>query len=160
MPYAGNTAPSGWLMCGGQLVSRATYAALFAIIGTTYGSGDGSTTFALPDLRGRVVAGRDNMGGNGSANRLTDKAGGLNGDILGDAGGSEVHTLVVDELPKHSHSFTYSEDQDVNAGGSSLPIKDMATTGLAKTLKTQDAGANAAHNNVQPTLILNYMIKT
>lgn len=61
--YAGSTAPTGWLLCYGQAVSRTTYAALYSAIGTTYGSGDGSTTFNLPDLRGRVVAGLDDMGG-------------------------------------------------------------------------------------------------
>lgn len=69
MAYAGATAPANWLLCHGQLVSRTTYAALFAAIGTTYGAGDGSTTFALPDGRGRVLVGRDNMGGT-AANRL------------------------------------------------------------------------------------------
>ena len=63
MPYAGATAPDGWLLCHGQAVSRTTYADLFGAIGTAYGPGDGSTTFNLPDLRGRVAAGRDDMGG-------------------------------------------------------------------------------------------------
>lgn len=67
--FGGSTAPAGWLLCAGQTVSRADYAALFAVIGTDYGEGDGSTTFALPDLRGRVPAGDDAMGGT-AANRL------------------------------------------------------------------------------------------
>lgn len=70
MAYAGATAPAGWLLCYGQAVSRTTYSALFAVIGTAYGAGDGSSTFSLPDLRGRVPAGRDNMGGS-AASRLT-----------------------------------------------------------------------------------------
>lgn len=69
VPYAGATAPSGWLLCFGQAVSRTTYAALFAAIGTSWGVGDGSTTFNLPDMRGRVAAGQDNMGGT-AAGRL------------------------------------------------------------------------------------------
>lgn len=68
-PFAGSAAPTGWLLCAGQAVSRTTYAALFTAIGTTWGAGDGSTTFNLPDMRGRVPAGADNMGGN-AANRL------------------------------------------------------------------------------------------
>lgn len=69
LPYAGGAAPANFALCFGQAVSRTTYAALFAIIGTTYGTGDGSTTFNLPDMRGRVAAGADNMGGT-AANRL------------------------------------------------------------------------------------------
>lgn len=68
--FAGTVAPQGWLMCFGQAVSRTTYANLFAKIGTTYGAGDGSSTFNLPDARGRVSAGKDNMGGT-TAGRLT-----------------------------------------------------------------------------------------
>lgn len=68
-PYAGSAAPTGWLLCHGQAVNRTTFAALFAVLGTTYGAGDGSTTFNLPDMRGRVVAGKDDMGGS-AANRL------------------------------------------------------------------------------------------
>jgi microcystin-dependent protein len=63
IPFAGTVAPSGWLMCYGQSVSRSSYAALFSVIGTSYGSGDGSTTFNVPDLRGRTTAGKDDMGG-------------------------------------------------------------------------------------------------
>src|SRR5690606_34297519 len=100
--YAGTTAPAGWLFCAGQAVSRSTYAALFAVIGTTYGSGNGSTTFNLPDLRGRVTAGRDNMGGT-SADRLTNKPGGVNGDVLGATGGAETQALIVSQLAKHFH---------------------------------------------------------
>src|SRR5688572_13618888 len=85
-PYAGGSAPDGYLLCDGSAVSRTTYAALFTAIGGNYGAGDGSTTFNLPDLRGRVVAGKDDMGGS-SANRLTDANDGLNGDTLGDTGG-------------------------------------------------------------------------
>jgi microcystin-dependent protein len=69
VPYAGSSAPTGWLLCFGQAVSRSTYAALFTAIGTTYGAGDGSTTFNLPDARGRVIAGKDDMGGS-AASRL------------------------------------------------------------------------------------------
>ena len=84
--YAGATAPTGWLLCYGQSILRATYATLFTAIGTTYGTASG-TTFNLPDMRGRVVAGQDDMGGT-SANRLTTP---INGDTLGAAGGTEAH---------------------------------------------------------------------
>jgi hypothetical protein len=104
-PYGGTTEPSNYLFCYGQDVNRTTYSDLFTAIGTTYGVGDGATTFALPDLRGRVVAGKDDMGGT-SANRLTDQSGGVNGDILGDSGGLETHTLTTAQLAAHRHGVT------------------------------------------------------
>lgn len=69
LPFAGSAAPAGWLLCAGQAVSRTTYAALFTAIGTSYGTGDGSTTFNLPDMRGRMPGGKDDMGGT-AANRM------------------------------------------------------------------------------------------
>src|SRR5688572_13958247 len=91
VPYAGSSAPTDWLLCDGSAVSRTTYANLFAVIGTTYGSGDGSTTFNLPDLRGRTVAGKDNMGG-AAANRITSGGSGIAGTTLGAVGGTQTHT--------------------------------------------------------------------
>src|SRR5687767_9072236 len=84
LPFAGSSAPTGWLFASGAAVSRTTYSELFGIIGTTYGTGDGSTTFNLPDLRGRVVAGRDDMVSD--ANRLTSAESGIDGNTLGAAG--------------------------------------------------------------------------
>jgi len=187
VPFAGLSAPANWLFCFGQNISRTTYAALFAAISTTYGAGDGSTTFTLPDLRGRVVAGQDDMGGS-SANRLTGQSGGLDGDALGAAGGAETHVLSEAQLAahdhlvdmgaaintgaggSHSHSFGYG---DRNKSGDGQAVSDLSHTGLTKTTSTVgshthtvdipafnsgNAGSGSAHNNVQPTLILNYMI--
>jgi len=151
-PYAGTTAPSGWLLCYGQAINRTTYAALFTAISTTYGVGDGSTTFNVPDLRGRVVAGQDDMGGT-SANRLTDKSGGLDGDTLGDTGGSETHILTVDELASHTHTLT-----GISTDDSGTSTVELGATGPS-TINTGSTGSNTAHNNVQPTIILNYIIK-
>lgn len=103
MDYAGTAAPSKWLLLDGTAINRTTYSALFSVIGTTYGVGDGSSTFNLPDARGRVVAGKDDMGGS-SANRLTGQAGGLNGDTLGATGGVETHTLTEAQLAAHDHT--------------------------------------------------------
>jgi microcystin-dependent protein len=100
--YAGASAPLGWLLCFGQEISRATYSALFTAIGTTYGVGDGSTTFNLPDLRGRVLAGKDDMGGTG-AGRLTSGVS-PGGTVLGAAGGSQTHALSTPELAAHTHT--------------------------------------------------------
>jgi len=160
MPYAGSSAPSGWLLAYGQDVSRTTYSDLFSVIGTTYGSGDGSTTFTLPDLRGRTVAGQDDMGGT-SADRLTDQTGGLNGDTLGATGGSETHTLTEAELAAHSHSLgTNGRVQVGNDNGVAYSGKWVSGSGSTITYSTEDTGSDTAHNNVQPTIILNYIIKT
>ena len=155
MPYAGTSAPTGFLLCYGQAISRSTYADLFSAISTTYGTGDGSSTFNLPDLRGRVVAGQDDMGGS-SANRLTDQTGGLNGDTLGDTGGSETHTLSNAQMPSHTHSVAAQQQvsgDSTNRGGS-------GQLGAAATITTSSTGSGSAHNNVQPTIILNYIIRT
>jgi hypothetical protein len=104
VPFGGSTAPAGALLCYGQAVSRTDYVGLFTVIGTTYGVGDGTTTFNLPDLRGRVVAGEDDMGGS-SANRLTNQSGGVDGDTLGAVGGAETHQLTAAELALHSHGL-------------------------------------------------------
>lgn len=102
--YAGNVAPAGWLLCDGSAIDRSVNSALFTAIGTTYGTGNGSTTFNIPDLRGRTVFGRDNMGGT-AANRLTNAGGGIPGTTLGASGGNQSRTLTVNELPTHQHTF-------------------------------------------------------
>ena len=160
VPYAGGSAPSGWLLCFGQAISRTTYAALFSAIGTTYGTGDGSTTFNVPDLRGRVIAGQDDMGGT-SADRLTNQSGGLDGDTLGATGGSETHTLTEAELAAHSHSLgTNGRVQVGNDNGEAYSGKWVSGSGSTITYSTQETGSDTAHNNVQPTIVLNYIIKT
>lgn len=187
--FAGTTAPTQSLFCYGQAVSRTTYAALFAVIGETYGVGDGSTTFNIPDLRGRVVAGQDDMGGS-SANRLTNQTGGLDGDTLGATGGAETHTLTSAQLAAHTHSdgslaaasdgaHTHNITVDgwsYGSGGSGVTTLysaagDVRNTGdfTVSTVSggahthdvtgaTGSAGTDGAHNNVQPTLIMNKCI--
>ena len=168
VPYAGTSLPSGWLFCDGSAVSRTTYADLFTAVGTTYGSGDGSSTFNLPDLRGRAIAGQDDMGG-ASANRLTNQTGGLDGDTLGATGGSETHTLTTAQLAAHTHGAgSYSSSKTMRSGsgngGAHRPgnVDAASTTTLTYTITgtSGSAGSGSAHNNVQPTIILNYIIKT
>lgn len=153
--FAGSTAPAGWLLCAGQAVSRSTYADLFAAIGTTYGAGDGSTTFGLPDLRGRVIAGVDNMGGT-AASRLTSAGSGVAGTTLGAAGGAETHTLTTPQMPAHTHTMTGFTGRNTASGGSEM----IVSTGGASTWTSSSTGGGSAHNNTQPTLILNFIIKT
>ena len=156
LPFAGASAPSGYLLCYGQAVNRTTYATLFAAISTTYGVGNGSTTFNLPDLRGRVVAGQDDMGGV-SANRLTSP---LNGDTLAATGGSQSHTLTVAEMPSHRHE-TGSKDSTAGQGNATtVEFIVNYDNSVGTPQKSNYVGGDSAHNNVQPTIILNYIIKT
>ncbi len=98
LPYAGEMAPEGYLLCNGAEINRTTYASLFGVIGSTYGVGNGNTTFHLPDLRGRFPLGLDNMGGT-SADRVTSSQ----ADSLGGSGGVDTVTLTKLQLPDHEH---------------------------------------------------------
>lgn len=156
VPFAGAASPAGWLLCAGQAVSRTTYSDLFAAIGTVHGVGDGSTTFNLPDLRGRAIAGKDDMGGT-AANRLTSAASGLAGNTLGASGGAQTHTLTAAQIPSHTHSI-----QGYNTGsvvGSATTVATGVVGASPNTVTTTAAGSDGAHNNVQPTIVLNYIIK-
>lgn len=101
--FAGPAAPTYWYLCYGQAVSRTTYSALFAIIGTTFGAGDGVTTFNLPDYRGNTSVGVDNMGGT-AAGRLTTTYYGTNPDVLGNFGGTQSLGLATGNLPPYTPS--------------------------------------------------------
>jgi microcystin-dependent protein len=170
--FAGAWSPTGWLLCGGQTIGdigsgatsqNADYEDLFNLIKLYYGNAGtevwaNGDTVKLPDLRGRVVAGQDDMGGT-SANRLTNQSGGLNGDTLGATGGAETHLLTSAEsgLPAHNHSISIGHD-----GQGYAPPRDGASTGTTPYHTTQNntaQNASSAHNNVQPTIILNYIIK-
>jgi microcystin-dependent protein len=157
-PYAGSTAPNGYLLCDGSAISRTTYTALFGVVGTVYGVGDGFTTFNVPDLRGRVVIMTD-----GVASRVTSASvGGSSADTLGGSGGAETHTLTEAQIPAHTHAFT---TYNVVGVGSSVPANspDMATAGElydSSATIAPSTGGSALHNNMQPWLALNYIIKT
>lgn len=156
--FGGTSAPAGWLMCDGSAVSRTTYASLWTAIGSTFGVGDGSSTFNVPDLRGRVIAGQDDMGGS-AASRLTTAGSGVDGATLGAAGGAQSHTLTTAELASHSHGFTAVLSQSgtpTDSGGGSVYAGAAAASGGT----TAAAGSGSAHNNTQPTLVANYIIKT
>jgi microcystin-dependent protein len=194
------TAPTGWLLCEGQAVSRTTFARLFDAIGTTYGTGDGSTTFTLPNLRGRVPVGRDTT--------QTEF------DVLGETSGAKTVTLDATQIPAHNHTGTTSSDGAhthtfsgttstngnhnhtqrftlngaagsnmgamAQSGSAQVPgtvsqqvVTDAGnhehtysgTTSGASTNHTHtfttanNTGGGQAHNNLQPYIVLNYMIK-
>lgn len=162
VPFAGSSAPAGWLMCYGQAVSRTTYASLFAAISTGYGVGDGSSTFNLPDLRGRVPAGKDDMGGS-AASRLTTAGSSVDGATLAASGGVQNVTLTAAQsgLPAHTHTYTLNTTTGATPstgsnGDNGVPTNPTTPT----TSSTGGTSAASAHSNVQPSIITNYIIKT
>lgn len=157
LAYGGASAPAGFRLCDGQTVSRTTFADLFAVIGEAFGAGDGSTTFRLPDLRGRVLAGKDNIGGT-AAGRLTTI-----GNNIGTAGGAETHTLTNSQMPSHTHSFERVGNYGAGAAASGIMsdgVVNAAGYNANQTGRINPAGNGDAHNNVQPTMVVNYLIKT
>jgi len=166
--FIGSTAPnSAFVLPYGQAISRTTYSALFTLVSTTYGVGDGSTTFNVPDLRGRVVAGKDDMGGS-SANRLTDADDGLDGDTLGDTGGGETQTLVTGNLPPYTPAGTIGGNgtkvgnYTISAGGTQLQDTTGTSAALVNTPTfsgTAQGGTSTAFGIIQPTIILNKLLR-
>ena len=137
--YASNTIPSKWLLCNGQEINREEYSNLFNIIGTIYGEGDGETTFNLPNLKGRVPIGKyDND---------------YDFDVLGKTGGEKEHTLTINEMPNHNHKI--GVDNNTFGAGSYPNNRALEGTGLT----TSSTGGGQAHNNLQPYIVLNYIIK-
>lgn len=199
-PFAGSSAPTGWLLCDGSAVSRSTYAALFAVLGTTFGAGNGSTTFNVPNAKGRVLVGLD--------------AGQTEFDALAETGGAKTHQLTAAEMPSHTHtqnSHNHTQDAHThtqnahshtitdpghshgmdegqtdgagtlmdrsNAASATTTTTNSATTGItvdnatatnqnatatnqAATATNQNTGGDGAHNNLQPYLVIHWIIKT
>jgi microcystin-dependent protein len=141
-----NWAPTGWASCDGQLVSISQNSALFSLLGTTYG-GNGVTTFALPDLRGRAGVHQ----GQGP---------GLSGYNQGEQRGEEYVVLTAGELPSHSHTVlgSGSETTDRPAGMAPAQGGSYGPASGASMASTQPAGSNLPHNNLPPLLVLNYVI--
>lgn len=146
--FASSAAPTGYALCDGSAVNRTAQAALFSVIGTTYGIGDGSTTFNLPDLRGRVVAG------------LGESLLGATADSLGDDNGliadTKEHLLTSAESGLRGHKHNVTTTGSGFQGGTDY----LNVTSTPVSITDSGTDASSAHNNVQPTIILNYIIKT
>lgn len=148
LDYAGTAAPTGYLVCNGSAVSRTTYAALFAAIGTTWGNGDGSTTFNLPSLARSVTVG---AGGSGS---------GTLGNAVGDTGGAETHTMTVSEMPAHAHPGSNAFVNTGIAGSGAISVfepNDSSQGSAALPIASQ--GSGTAFNIIQPSAVMNKIIK-
>lgn len=148
-PYGGSTAPDGWLLCDGAAVSRTTYAELFAIIASAYGNGDGSTTFNLPNLKGRAPVGLD--------------AAQTEFDVLGETGGAKLQAA-------HTHALTQWGSSPSPAAGDAWVTRDGSNrlrivtggvfTGAPGNPEMKDTDSQGADSVVQPYQVVNYIIKT
>jgi microcystin-dependent protein len=146
--FAGNFAPAGWMFCEGQLLPISENETLFVLIGTTYG-GDGESTFALPDLRGRIPIHQGN------------------GFILAETGGVEQVTLTVSQIASHTHPLNAttsvanqsspSNNLMAQSTAADLYIEDTATAGLASSAITPTGGSQP-HTNFQPYLCVDFII--
>lgn len=152
--FAGNFAPKGWATCDGQLLPISQNTALFSLLGTTYG-GDGKSNFALPDMRGRAAM----QPGQGP---------GLSDRYLGESAGEETVTLIVSEIPAHNHtimSINDSGDTNQPAGngfarstGASVYSPSGPQQASLSPTALSPTGGSQPHNNMQPYLVLNYII--
>lgn len=146
VPFTGTTAPTNWLICDGSEISRTTYEDLFTKIGTSFGEGNGTDTFNLPDLRGRIP-----IGAGSSDNDIHNFA-------LGSTGGEYEHTLTVAEMPSHKHNLRWYDSG--NGGGPKLPYSVTTSKLVGGDSSTMDsAGGSSPHNNIQPYSTVNYIIK-
>jgi microcystin-dependent protein len=165
MDFGGSAAPAGWLLCTGQQVSTITYAALFAVLGTTYGSGAG--TFGIPDYRGRSGFGQDS----GGSGRITIAGGNFDGTILGNVGGAQGSTLFTANLPPYTPSISFlntvinggSGNQGlqsgtggpVNIGGSGSGGTNVALSATTTLTIAPQGGTSTIFTNLPPAIIIN-----
>lgn len=160
-PWAGTGIPSWAILAYGQAISRTTYSALEALASAAsfpYGNGDGSSTFNIPDMRGRVTVGKDDMGGT-AAGRITAAISGVAGTVLGAVFGAEGIALTTAQLPAHNHSIaTYGTfDTATNAAGGK--IAGYASASNSGNNATGNNGSGVTHQNTQPSIIVNKILR-
>jgi microcystin-dependent protein len=183
MPYIANSTPnSAFAMPFGRAISRTTYATLFSLIGGSYGIGDGSTTFNIPDLRGRAVFGLDNMGGS-AAGRITVAGGNFDGTGLGAAGGGQNQTLTASQLPAHTHGYsgttgtesathTHADGSGITAPAGAGAVVSAGSGGSTSTASESNThthsfsgttdngtGGGASHPIMPPAMTLPYILR-
>jgi microcystin-dependent protein len=178
LPYGGTAAPDGWILAYGQAIGRAAYPGLFNLYnaqGLPYGAGDGSTTFNVPDYRGRTPFGKDDMGGTAAGRLSNALTGGIDGLTLGATGGESGHALTIAELAAHGHSLggaavTALTCNGSTAGGGSGSRVSSISLSNGGNYSNNDSpsgiGANSAntgsgnaHNNLPPGIVRNWIIK-
>ncbi|WP_348789227.1 tail fiber protein [Leifsonia sp. NPDC080035] len=149
--FAGTFEPQGWMFCQGQTLSVAAYPALFSLLGTYYG-GDGVTTFALPDLRGRFPVG-------------TGQGGGRSSYQLGQYGGAQSVTVIAPQIPSHSHSVAAADSPTTTsaagafpAGWADAPYSSTAPSTALAPVQLAQSGGTLPHENRQPYLAMNFII--
>lgn len=141
--FSGSVPPLGWMLCNGAAISRTKYSKLFSVIGITYGSGDGETTFNLPNLKGKTIVGLDE----------TDTDFG----VLGKIGGEKTHKLTTQEMPKHFHGQAFHM---ASSGGGNTTLQGSGSSAdWVIGDATEKSGGDQPHNNLQPYIVLNYIIK-
>ncbi len=146
--HAGRVAPPGFLLCRGDFVNTSDYPDLFAVIGTTWGGTE--ERFNLPDLRGRVP-----MGAGPGHPLLTER-------FLGEKLGEETHTLTEDEMPEHDHRYNYElrehkDDHETDEDDVNYDVPNVSR--ITEWADTRDAGDDQPHNNIQPSAVVNYIIR-
>lgn len=169
--YFGTTAPSAsYALPAGQAISRTTYATLFSLISTTFGAGDGLTTFNLPDVRSRILTPLDNLNGS-AANRITAAGGNFDGTVFGATGGAQNHTLTTPEMPAHTHAITdiahshtvpLVQGGGLGGGGAGVAAAggNTATTSVFTGITgTNSAGSGSAHTILQPIMMVGLILR-
>lgn len=167
-PYAGDSAPTGYLMCDGSLVSRITYATLFGVIGTRYGTGDGSTTFAIPDVRGRFLRGRDAGAGRdlNAASRTAQSTGGAVGDLVGSVQAGATALPVTPYTLSNPGDHTHNFGADISVDGAAHNRVSNGNVNAVYGITTSAAGSHThtltgGDLETRPVnTSINYIIKT